>query len=54
VEVLLAKNGGGPGSRLREGPDLILLDIIDADHERLEVLEKLKADPKTKDMPSLC
>lgn len=52
VEVLLAQNGREALALAAERiPDLILLDIIMPGMTGLEVLEKLKADAKTKDIP---
>jgi CheY-like chemotaxis protein len=51
VEVLLAENGGQALKLAAEKtPDLILLDIIMPGMTGLETLEKLRADPKTKDL----
>lgn len=52
VEVLLAQNGREALALAAEKvPDLILLDIIMPGLTGLEVLERLKADAKTKDIP---
>jgi CheY-like chemotaxis protein len=52
VEVLVADNGREALALAAEKlPDLILLDIIMPGMTGLEVLERLKADAKTKDIP---
>ena len=51
-EVLMANNGAdGLELALANKPDLILLDIIMPQLDGFTVLEKLKADPKTKNIP---
>ncbi len=51
VEVLLAKNGAeGLALAGEKRPDLILLDIVMPGMTGLEVLQKLRADPKTREL----
>jgi DNA-binding response OmpR family regulator len=51
-EVLLAENGAEALKKLeKEAPDLVLLDIVMPYIDGLQVLKKIKADKKLKDIP---
>lgn len=51
-EVIVASSGTeGADLAIHENPDLILLDIVLPIKEGFVVLEELKANPKTKDIP---
>ena len=51
-QTVASLNGkGGINKALSEKPDLILLDKIMPKMDGLEVCQRLKADPKTKDIP---
>ena len=53
-EVALATNGEeGLRLALKDLPALILLDLLMPKMDGFEMLEKVKADPKTKDIPVL-
>ncbi|MBU1033254.1 MAG: response regulator [Patescibacteria group bacterium] len=53
-DVLVANNGeDGLRLALKEQPSLILLDLILPKLDGFEVLEKLKAEPQTMDVPVL-
>lgn len=50
--VLAAASGtGGIAKATLEHPDIILLDVMLPDMSGFEILEKLKADPNTKNIP---
>ncbi len=51
-DVVIARDGEeGLKAAAREKPDLVLLDVLMPKLDGFEVLEKLKADPKTKAIP---
>lgn len=50
-EVLTALDGAAAHTQAKKKPDLILLDIILPRMDGFAVLEKLKDDPVTKDIP---
>ncbi len=49
--VLLAENGKVALDKVKENPDLILLDIMMPEQDGLETCRLLKADVKTRDIP---
>lgn len=51
----LAANNGPDGLNLaeREHPDIILIDLLMTGMDGIEVLEKLKQNPKTKNIPAI-
>ncbi len=51
--LMITATEGGRGIELarREEPGLILLDLLLRNENGLDILEKLKQDPKTKDIP---
>ncbi len=52
IELRTAKNGNKALEEVaKERPDLILLDIMMPELDGIQVCERLKADPDTKDIP---
>lgn len=53
-ELIIATNCNDALQLLAEKPDLILLDLYLGDAKGIEVLSKVKSDPKLQDTPVLC
>lgn len=53
-QFLAAKKGGeGINSAQKEHPDIILIDVVLGEADGMKVLEELKKDPETKDIPAV-
>jgi len=53
-DFVAARNGAdGLEMAKKENPDIILIDLLMAGMTGIEVLEKLKADPDTKNIPAV-